>query len=92
MEITGTIEHIGVVEVNGTFSKQNMVVLVAGQYPQSINIEFQQGNLQLLEALQVNQEVTVSIDLRGRKWTDKEGVDKWFNTVVGYKVVSNSNF
>jgi hypothetical protein len=86
MQVKGTVEHIGEVEVNGTFSKQNLIVLVSGQYPQSINIEFQQGNLAKLESIQLNQEVTVDIELRGRKWTDPQGVDKWFNTIVGYKV------
>jgi hypothetical protein len=92
MQITGKVEHIGVEETKGTFMKRELIVLIPGQYPQSICLEFQQGNTALLDALQVNQEVTVDYDLRGRKWTDPKGVDKWFNTIVGYKVTNNSNF
>ncbi len=92
MTITGTVEHIGTVETKGTFVKRELIVNVAGQYPQSILVEFQQGNCALLENLQVNQEIEVGIDLRGRKWTNPEGVDKWFNTIVGFKITNKSNF
>lgn len=92
MTITGTVEHVAEQVVNGTFMKRELVVNVAGQYPQSILIEFQQGNCALLEALQFGQQIEVEFDLRGRKWTNPEGVDKWFNTIVGYKVTDKSNF
>ena len=92
MTIAGTVEHVADQVVNGTFMKRELVVNVAGQYPQSILIEFQQGNCALLENLQFGQQVEVEFDLRGRKWTNSEGVDKWFNTVLGYKVTDKSNF
>lgn len=92
MTIAGTVEHVADQVVNGTFMKRELVVNVAGQYPQSILIEFQQGNCALLENLQFGQQVEVEFDLRGRKWTNPEGVDKWFNTIVGYKLTDKSNF
>lgn len=92
MIITGTVEHVADQVVNGTFMKRELVVNVAGQYPQSILIEFQQGNCALLETLQFGQQIEVEFDLRGRKWTNPEGVDKWFNTIVGYKITDKSNF
>jgi single-strand DNA-binding protein len=92
MTITGTVEHVAEQVVNGTFTKRELVVNVAGQYPQSILIEFQQGNCALLETLQFGQHIDVEFDLRGRKWTNPEGVDKWFNTIVGYKITDKSNF
>jgi len=88
MELQGTIEHITEIEENGTFKKRSLILGTEkeSQYPQSVNIEFQQGNVDLLNNKNVGDNVTVSINIKGRKWTNPEGIDKWFNNIVGWKV------
>jgi len=39
-----------------------------------------------LDKIIIGQEVTASINLRGRKWTDKDGNDKYFNTIEAWKI------
>jgi len=94
MELLGIIEHIGLIEENGTFKKRTLILGTEqeSQYPQSINIEFQQNNTALLDSLKVGDNVKVSINVAGRKWTDANGVDKWFNTIKGWKIEKTSNF
>jgi len=94
MELQGIIEHIGAEEVNGTFKKRSLILGTeqGSQYPQSINIEFQQDKTSLLDSLSPGQEVKVSINVAGRKWTDPNGVDKWFNTIKGWKIEKTSTF
>jgi len=94
MTIKGEIEHIGTEETSGTFKKRSLILKTErdSQYPQSINIEFQQDRVDLIDPYNVGQEVTVSYNLKGRKWTDPQGVDKYFNTIVGWKIEGNTNF
>jgi len=94
MELQGIIEHIGLVEENGTFKKRTLILGTEqeSQYPQSINIEFQQNNTALLDSLNIGDNVKVSINVAGRKWTDANGIDKWFNTLKGWKAEKTSNF
>lgn len=94
MELQGIIEHIGVAEENGAFKKRTLILGTEqnSQYPQSINIEFQQNNTALLDALNIGEDVKVSINVSGRKWTDANGIDKWFNTIKGWKVEKTSTF
>ncbi len=56
------------------------------QYPQELSIEFNQSKSDLLDVITEGSEVKVSFNLQGRKWTDKQGVDKWFNSLNGWKI------
>jgi hypothetical protein len=35
--------------------------------------------------------VQVSINVRGRKWTDKDGNDRFFNTLEAWKITNESS-
>lgn len=88
MEISGKIEFLGADEaVSASFTKRDIVITTPEQYPQSILIQFTQDKCDLLDKYKVGDEVEISINLRGRKWTDPAtGVDKWFNTIQGWKI------
>ena len=89
MEIKGTIEVIFDEQViSDSFRKREFVLRYADnpEYPELIKLEFVQDKTILLDTYKVGQEVTVSINLRGRKWTDPKGVDKYFNTLVAWKI------
>jgi hypothetical protein len=88
MEVVGKIKIIGDVQTFGAkgFAKRELVVTTDDQYPQMIMIEFVQDKCDLLDSYNVGDNVKVSINLRGRLWTDPKGVDKYFNSIQGWRV------
>ncbi len=91
MEIKGKVKVVGEeVQVSPTFTRRELVVTTDEQYPQSILIEFVQGKCNNdLDQLKVGEEVTVSINLSGREWINPQGEAKYFNSIKGWRVVSN---
>lgn len=87
MEITGKITKIFEPQTfSSGFRKRELIVTTQEQYPQPLSIEFLQERADLLNGLQVGEDVKVSINLRGREWTSPEGVTKYFNSIVGWRV------
>ncbi len=90
MEVQGKIKVIGETQTFGSngFRKREVVVTTEEQYPQSIMIEFVQDKTDLLNAFAVGQNVKISINLRGREWTNPQGEVKYFNSIQGWRVES----
>src|SRR5690606_32861014 len=89
MEITAKVHEIGTVQnVTDTFKKRDLVVQYAEnpQYPEFIKFEATQDRVSLFDGLNPGDEVTVSFNLRGRPWTNKEGATTYFNSLVAWKV------
>ena len=88
MEITGIIKKImPPQQVNPTFKKRELVVTTDEQYPQHILVEFTQDRSDLLNQYEEGQNVTISINIRGREWTPKDGGDtRYFNTIQGWRI------
>jgi hypothetical protein len=88
MEITGIIKKImAPQQVNPTFKKRELVVTTDEQYPQHILVEFTQDRSDLLNQYEEGQNVTISINIRGREWTPKDGGDtRYFNTIQGWRI------
>lgn len=88
MEITGLIKVIGETKTFGSngFRKRELVITTDEQYPQHILIEFVQDKCDVLNSYKVGQNVKVGINIRGRIWTDPEGVDKYFNSIQGWRI------
>lgn len=40
----------------------------------------------MLDSLQVGEIVTVSINIRGREWTDPQGNVRYFNSIQGWRI------
>ena len=88
MEISGTLKMIGSTSVvSDNFKKRDIVVTTNEKYPQSILIQFTQDKCEMLDKYKVGEIVSVSINLRGREWTNpKDGEIKYFNTIEGWKI------
>ena len=88
MEVQGRIKVIGETQTFGTngFRKREVVVTTEEQYPQHIMVEFVQDKTELLDSYQVGQQVKVSINLRGREWTNPQGEVKYFNSIQGWRI------
>ena len=90
MEIKGRLikkEEVRV--ITEKFKNLKFVVETSGEYPQTIQMELQNANTSKLDSISVGDEVKCSIDIRGRKWINTEGMDVYFNTIVCWKIESN---
>lgn len=90
MEVQGKVKLIGETQTFGSngFRKRELVVTTEEQYPQHIMIEFVQDKSDLLNNYAVGQDVKVSINLRGREWTNPQGEVKYFNSIQGWRIES----
>ena len=93
MNISGIIEVIKETQViSETFKKREFVINTGGDYPELIQLEMIQDKCANLDNNRVGQLVDVSFNLKGRKWTNPQGVDKYFNTCQAWMVkVSEQN-
>jgi len=88
MEIQGKIKMIDETKTFGSngFRKREVVVTTEEQYPQHILVEFVQDKCDLLNTYTVGQDVKISINLRGREWTNPQGEVKYFNAIQGWRI------
>ncbi|HEA28806.1 MAG TPA: DUF3127 domain-containing protein [Leeuwenhoekiella sp.] len=88
MEVQGKVKLIGDVQTfgNNGFRKREVVVVTEEQYPQTIMVEFVQDKTDLLNNFNVGQDVKISINLRGREWTNPQGETKYFNSLQGWRI------
>ncbi|NVK82839.1 MAG: DUF3127 domain-containing protein [Cytophagia bacterium] len=95
MDIKAKIEKIFPTQnVTATFKKREFVVEYAEnpQYPEYVKFECIQDKCDMLDNFSAGQEVTVSFNLKGRKWTDpKNGEDKYFNTLQVWRINAESS-
>ncbi len=78
--------------IGDSFRKREFVLEYAENptYPELIKFEFIQDKCELLDAYNVGQNVTVDYNLKGRKWTDPKGVDKYFNTLQAWRISADN--
>ena len=88
MEIQGKIKMIDETKTfgNNGFRKREVVITTEEQYPQHILGEFVQDKCDLLNKHNVGETVKISINLRGREWTNPQGEVKYFNSVQGWRI------
>lgn len=91
--VSGTVRKVDTEEisVSASFTKRELVVTTEEQYPQHISIDFTQGKCNSdLDRLEIGSKVSVSVNLRGREWTNPQGEVKYFNQITGWKVSHNT--
>lgn len=82
MEITGkVIVKNDTQQVSDKFAKREFVIETQETYPQQILVQLTQDKCALIDNVNVGDEVTAKINLRGRAWTNPEGVTKYFNSI-----------
>lgn len=87
MEVLGKVKFVSNdIKVGDSFTKRELVVTTDEQYPQHILINFVQDKVDLIDKLNIGDEVKVSINLRGREWTNPAGEVKYFNDIQGWRV------
>jgi len=93
MELKGVIKVIKPIQqISATFSKREFVIETQEQYPQTIQLELHGDRVDIIESFTEGQEVECHINLRGRSWTNPQGEEKFFNTIVCWKIqLPNTN-
>jgi hypothetical protein len=92
MEIKCKFKQQNDVVERGTFKSRKVWVIddENADYPQTIEVEVAQDKVNLFNNFRPGQPLTLSINLRGREWTDpKTDVTKVFNTLQCWKVTSD---
>lgn len=81
------IEDFGIVKVSDKFQKREFVIEVPGQYPDFIKCELKQDKVNLLDGILTGTDITVSYNIRGRKW-EKDGKTSYFVSIEAWRIVS----
>lgn len=87
-KITGTVKVImDTVQVSDSFKKREFVLTDgSGMYPQDILFQLTQNNCALIDGYNVNDQIDVTFNLRGREWTNPQGEKKYFNSLDAWRV------
>ena len=94
MELQGTAKKVGETQTFASgFQKREMILLTNDQYPQNISIEFLSDKIDLLNNVSEGEGVKVGININGRLWTNPQGEEKCFNSIIGWRIekVSGEN-
>lgn len=65
-------------QITDTFAKREFVVETNEDYPQVVKFELTQDKCNLIADYKVGDQLIVNFNVRGRKWTNKEGQNKYF--------------
>lgn len=86
------IEKSETQEVTGSFKKREFVVEYSEnpQYSEFLKFELIQSNCQQLDAFNEGDEMTISFNLKGRKWNDPKGGVKYFNSLQAWRLDKKS--
>lgn len=96
VQIKGRVHEIGqTVQVTESFKKRDLIVAISDnpQFVEYIKLELHQDNVSKVDSLNAGDEVEADVNLRGRPYTNKDGVTTYFNSLVAWKVnkLSSSN-
>lgn len=89
MEIRGKVHEIGATQqVTESFKKRDMIVAYAEnpQFVEYIRFEATQDRVNIFDNLSVGEDIEISFNLRGRPWTNKDGLTTYFNSLVAWRV------
>ena len=83
----GTIETIFDEETHGNngFKKRIIWLKTEEQYPQTLEVQFTQYNVDLLDGFQNGDRVRVTMGVNGRK-NEKDGKERVFNSLNGFGI------
>lgn len=89
MEIKGIAYEIGQTQqVTDSFKKRDLIVKYAENpsFEEFIKFEATQDRVNIFDNISPGDEVEVYFNLRGRPWTNKDGVTTYFNSLVAWRV------
>ena len=94
MEVSGKlVEIFDEQQVTNTFKKREFVIEYAEnpQYPEFVQFQAIQDKTAMLDSFKNGDDVTVSFNLKGRKWQSPQGEIKYFNTLQAWRITKTQN-
>jgi hypothetical protein len=87
-KLTGTLKVLNpTVQVSEKFSKREFVITESSSmYPQDIQFQLTQDKCSMLDGYNINDQIDVSFNLRGREWTSPQGEVKYFNSLDAWRI------
>ena len=82
-------EHISIRD-GKTLDKKTCLVKTSGEYPQEIEIEFTGNKEHMLNQFAEGMGVLINVNIKSRKWTNPQGVDKYFTSLSGWKIEAHT--
>jgi len=89
MEVIGKLIYKGETQTIGDgFTKREFVIEFAEnpQYPEKVKFELIKDKTSLVDSVQIGSELKVQFNLKGREWTNKDGVKQYFNSLLAWKI------
>ena len=87
MELNVKIHSISETQnVTDTFSKREFIVETQEDYKQYLQLQVIKDKCNVLNNYKVGQEVKVSLNLKGRLWTNAQGKEIAFNTLECWRI------
>jgi single-strand DNA-binding protein len=91
LEIKGLVHRIGATEkVSEKFSKREIVLHIASEYPQYIPMQLTQAKCSIADNLKVGEEINCHLNIKGREWTSPTGEVKYFATLEAWRIETQS--
>ena len=86
-EIEGVVDTVFNEEIVGTnnFKKRVLWVTTEEQYSQTLEVQFNQNNVDMLDGVKEGDRVKVSVNVNGRKNTKGDNT-RVFNSLVGFRI------
>lgn len=92
MELNVKIHSISETQnVTDTFSKREFIVETQEDYKQYLQLQVTKDKCAILDNYKVGDLVEVSLNLKGRLWTNKENKEIAFNTLECWKINKSAN-
>jgi len=57
---------------------------------ENISFELFQDHSKLVDSFKTGSKVVVDFNLKGRKWANPEGIEKYYNTLQAWKIVNDT--
>ncbi|WP_159479816.1 DUF3127 domain-containing protein [Chryseobacterium sp. 18068] len=87
IQIKGTvISKSEKANVGQSYESQSIVVVTEGEYPQYYPIEMQKNTFTYLDTIEEGDSVELSANVKGKKWQNSEGNDKYFVNITGFRI------
>lgn len=94
MELKGRVHEVGQIQqVTDSFKKRDLIVAYAEnpQFVEYLNFQATQDRVSIFDNLQIGDDIEVSFNLRGRPWTNAQGVTTYFNSLVAWRIIKLAN-
>ena len=84
--VKGTIKQINQQATFGKTQKQSVIILTDEKYPQSLEVDFINDKISLLQGYDQGEKVEIAVNIRGREWTSPKNEVKYFTSLTGWKI------